>query len=88
MRYGAKTILWRNWVYHCICIGKFTEDIMKPGQKIIKNWILIENTLDEVKYMGPLFTFVLDQFVEIFGEKSWKLNNVKSLMTLLDLVRC
>ena len=40
---------------------------MEHKQEIIKNWILIEQTQDEIKYMRFIFTFVLDQFVEIFG---------------------
>lgn len=40
---------------------------MEYRQEVIKNWILIEQTQDEVAYMRPLFSFVLGQFVEIFG---------------------
>lgn len=40
---------------------------MEHKQEILKNWILIEQTQDEVNYMRPIFTFILDQFVEIFG---------------------
>lgn len=40
---------------------------MEHKQEIIKNWILIEQTQDEIKYMRFIFAFVLDQFVEIFG---------------------
>ena len=43
------------------------EDIMEYRQEVIKNWILIEQTQDEIKYMRPLFSFVLGQFMEIFG---------------------
>ena len=31
------------------------------------NWALIAKAADEQQYMSPLFTFVLKQFVEIFG---------------------
>lgn len=31
------------------------------------NWTLTAKTADERRYMSPLFTFVLKQFVEIFG---------------------
>lgn len=30
------------------------------------NWTLIKETVDEQRYMSPLFTFVLKQFMEIF----------------------
>ena len=40
---------------------------MEHRREVIKNWILIEQTQDEIKYMRPLFSFVLGQFVEIFG---------------------
>ena len=30
------------------------------------NWTLIRETMDEQRYMSPLFTFVLKQFMEIF----------------------
>ena len=40
---------------------------MKCRQEVLKNWILIEQTQNEIKYMRPLFSFVLGQFMEIFG---------------------
>ena len=30
------------------------------------NWTLVKETIDEQRYMDPLFTFVLKQFMEIF----------------------
>lgn len=48
------------------------ESIMGCKQELINNWILIEHTQDEIEYMGPLFSFVLGQFVEIFGDKLMK----------------
>ena len=40
---------------------------MEYRQEVLKNWILIEQTQDEANYMCSIFTFVLNQFVEIFG---------------------
>ncbi len=40
---------------------------MEHSQEVLKNWILFKQTQDEAKYMRPLFTFILDQFIETFG---------------------
>ena len=40
---------------------------MEYRQEVIKNWILIEQTQDENKYMRPLLSFVLGRFMEISG---------------------
>ena len=40
---------------------------MKCRQEVLKNWILIEQTQDENKYMRPLLSFGLGRFMEISG---------------------
>lgn len=37
---------------------------------ISQNWNLSMETEDDKKYMSPLFEFLLQQFIEIFGEKA------------------
>lgn len=37
---------------------------------ISQNWILSMETEGDKKYMSPLFEFLLQQFIEIFGEKA------------------
>lgn len=53
------------------CGGREAQKSVSPEvtEKVMSNWTLIEQTQEEIEYMRPLFTFVLDQFVEIFGEE-------------------